>query len=102
MVGPGRSVELAAIVAELGSRALVCTGSNPARHEVLLESLTVPYVVSTVDHEPTLESARAARPLLENTAPTSSSQSAAAARSIWARQSQYWPRTVATRLTISK
>jgi alcohol dehydrogenase class IV len=60
MVGPGRSVELAAIVAELGSRALVCTGSRPARHEVLLASLTVPYVVSTMDHEPTVESARSA------------------------------------------
>jgi alcohol dehydrogenase class IV len=60
IVGPGRADHLAGIVAEFGSRALVCTGSDPARHAALLDRLTVPFAVSTVDHEPTLESVRAA------------------------------------------
>lgn len=48
------------MVAKLGSRALICTGSHPDRHAALLESLTLPHVVSTADQEPTVESARAA------------------------------------------
>ena len=60
LFGPGRAAELAGIVAEHGSRALVCTGSDPGRHADLLARLTVPYVVSSVDREPTVESARAA------------------------------------------
>jgi alcohol dehydrogenase class IV len=58
--GAGRSAELAGLVAALGSRALVCTGSHPDRHAALLESLTVPHAVWTVNTEPTVESARAA------------------------------------------
>src|SRR5262245_21785497 len=59
VVGPGRAAELAGLVAGLGSRALVCTGSHPQRHASLLDTLTVPLVVSTVDSEPTVEMARA-------------------------------------------
>jgi alcohol dehydrogenase class IV len=60
VVGVGRADELGAVVARLGSRALVVTGSHPARHAGLLASLTMPYVVSTVDFEPPVEAARAA------------------------------------------
>jgi len=57
--GPGRAEEeLAGIVASLGPRALVCTGSDPARHAALLDGLTAH--VFTVDGEPTVDSARAA------------------------------------------
>jgi len=60
VVGAGVADELAASVAELGSRAWVVTGAHPARHAALLSTLTVPYGVSTVDGEPTVEQARAA------------------------------------------
>ena len=60
VLGPGRSSELAGLVAELGLRAMICTGSHPDRHAPLLESLTRPHVVWTVAGEPTVESARAA------------------------------------------
>jgi alcohol dehydrogenase class IV len=60
VVGAGRSSELPAIAAGLGSRAFVCTGSRPERHAGLLESLALPRFVSTVDGEPTVESARSA------------------------------------------
>src|SRR5439155_19942237 len=58
-VGAGRAQELARVLPELGSRALVCTGAHPQRHARLLESLAVPHVVSTVDGEPTVATARA-------------------------------------------
>ena len=58
LFGPGRSAELAGVVAELGSRALVCTGSDPARHADLLTRLTLPHMVASVDREPTVEAAR--------------------------------------------
>jgi alcohol dehydrogenase class IV len=54
--GAGRSRELAGIVAGLGSRALVCTGSDPARHAALLDPLIAD--VFTVDGEPTVATAR--------------------------------------------
>jgi alcohol dehydrogenase class IV len=60
LVGPGRSAEVAELLAGLGSRVLVCTGAHPQRHAGLLATLTVPYVVSTVDGEPTVAMARAA------------------------------------------
>jgi alcohol dehydrogenase class IV len=60
VVGAGRADELGALAAGLGSRALVLTGSHPARHARLLSTLMLPYVVSTLDREPTVETARAA------------------------------------------
>ena len=48
------------MVASLGTRALVCTGSDPDRHAALLDTLTVPFRVSPVDGEPTVDAARSA------------------------------------------
>ena len=39
MVGPGRAQELPGVLAGLGSRFLVVTGADPARHNTLLASL---------------------------------------------------------------
>jgi alcohol dehydrogenase class IV len=58
MFGAGRAAELPTVLAELGSRALVCTGAHPERHAELLSSLTLPHTVSTVDGEPTVDRAR--------------------------------------------
>jgi len=58
MIGAGRAEELPGVLATLGSRALVCTGAHPDRHADLLETLGLPYAVSTVDGEPTVELAR--------------------------------------------
>jgi alcohol dehydrogenase class IV len=58
MFGAGRAGELPTVLAELGSRALVCTGGHPERHAELLSSLALPHVVSTVDGEPTVDHAR--------------------------------------------
>ena len=58
--GRGRADDLGGILARLGTRALVCTGANPTRQAALLHGLLVPYVVSSVDNEPTVDSARAA------------------------------------------
>jgi alcohol dehydrogenase class IV len=60
IVGVGRADELGTVVAGLGSRAMVLTGSNPARHAGLLSKLNLPSTLSTVDSEPTVEAARAA------------------------------------------
>jgi alcohol dehydrogenase class IV len=59
MAGAGRAAELPEIVAGLGSRVLVCTGADPARHGALLARLGSPAVVFTVAAEPTVELARA-------------------------------------------
>ena len=56
--GAGRAVELPTVLAELGSRVLVCTGAHPERHAELLSSLTLPRLVSTVDGEPTVDQVR--------------------------------------------
>lgn len=56
--GPGVAAELPTIVAALGSRVLVCTGSDPARHRKLLDTLRVPMEILTAGGEPTVESAR--------------------------------------------
>ncbi len=56
--GAGRAADLPAVVAPLGSRVLVCTGSSPGRHAALLSSLELPQVVSTVDAEPTVDRVR--------------------------------------------
>jgi alcohol dehydrogenase class IV len=60
IVGVGRAAELPSVLAGLGSRALVCTGANPARHGELLDRLGMPAAVFPVAGEPTVELARAA------------------------------------------
>ena len=60
IVGAGRAAELPAVLAGLGSRALVCTGSRPDAHAGLLAGLQLPATVITVAGEPTTGSARAA------------------------------------------
>jgi alcohol dehydrogenase class IV len=59
VAGAGRAAELPGMVAGLGSRVLVCTGADPARHGGLLAGLRLPAVVVTVAGEPTVELARA-------------------------------------------
>jgi alcohol dehydrogenase class IV len=60
IVGAGRAADLPAILAGLGSRVLVCTGGNPARHTDLLRTLGIPAATFTVTGEPTIDLARAA------------------------------------------
>jgi alcohol dehydrogenase class IV len=59
MVGPGRAAELPGVLAGLGSRLLVCTGADPARHNGLLAGLGLPAALFPVPGEPTAELARA-------------------------------------------
>jgi len=59
VAGAGRAAELPGVLAGLGSRVLVCTGANPARHENLLAGVGLPAVVFPVAGEPTTELARA-------------------------------------------
>src|SRR5215469_16538709 len=59
VAGAGRAAELPGVVGGLGSRVLVCTGADPARHGGLLAGLGLPAVVVTVAAEPTVELARA-------------------------------------------
>jgi len=59
MAGAGRAAELPGILAGLGSRVLVCTGADPARHAGLLAGLGLPATVFPVAGEPTIELARA-------------------------------------------
>ena len=59
MVGAGRVAELPGVLSGLGSRVLVCTGANPARHAGLLAGLGLPAAVFPVAAEPTVELARA-------------------------------------------
>jgi alcohol dehydrogenase class IV len=58
VAGHGRAAELPGVLAGLGSRVLVCTGANPARHASLLADLGMPAVVFGVTGEPTAELAR--------------------------------------------
>jgi alcohol dehydrogenase class IV len=60
MVGPGRVAELPSVLSGLGTRALVCTGASPGRHERLLAALDMPTEVFAVAGEPTIATARAA------------------------------------------
>ena len=60
IVGAGRAAELPSTLAGLGSRALVCTGSQPARHARLIDRLGVPAAVFPVTGEPTVDVARSA------------------------------------------
>jgi alcohol dehydrogenase class IV len=59
VVGAGRAAELPGLLAGLGSRVLVCTGANPARHAGLLDDVELPAAVFPVPGEPTIELARA-------------------------------------------
>jgi alcohol dehydrogenase class IV len=59
VAGAGRAAELPGVLAGLGSRVLVCTGANPARHASLLGDLGLPTAVFPVAGEPTTELARA-------------------------------------------
>jgi alcohol dehydrogenase class IV len=60
MAGPGRAQELPGVLAGLGSRVLVVTGADPARHGGLLASLGPAAAVFAVAAEPTADLARAA------------------------------------------
>lgn len=60
IAGAGRAAELPGVLAGLGSRALICTGANPARHGELLDRLGMPAAVFPVAGEPTVGLARAA------------------------------------------
>jgi alcohol dehydrogenase class IV len=60
MAGPGRARELPGVLAGLGSRVLVVTGADPARHTSLLASLDQAVAVFPVAAEPTVELVRAA------------------------------------------
>jgi alcohol dehydrogenase class IV len=59
LAGPGRAAELPAVLAGLGTRALVCTGADPARHARLVAGLGPPARVFPVAGEPTVDLARA-------------------------------------------
>jgi len=59
VAGAGRAAELPGVLAGLGSRVLVCTGANPARHADLLAGLGLPAVAFPVAGEPTVELAGA-------------------------------------------
>jgi alcohol dehydrogenase class IV len=59
MAGAGRAAEVPEVLAGLGSRVLVCTGADPARHSGLLAGLELPAAVFAVAGEPTVELARA-------------------------------------------
>jgi alcohol dehydrogenase class IV len=59
LVGQGRAAELPEVLAALGSRVLVCTGADPARHAGLLAGLGLPAAQFSVGGEPTVDLARA-------------------------------------------
>jgi len=59
IVGIGRAAELPGMLAGLGSRVLVCTGANPARHAEAMAGLGLPAAVFPVAAEPTVGLARA-------------------------------------------
>ncbi len=59
LAGAGRAAELPVVLAGLGSRVLVCTGADPARHAGLLAGLEIPATVFPVPAEPTIEMVRA-------------------------------------------
>jgi alcohol dehydrogenase class IV len=59
LAGAGRAAELPGVLAGLGSRVLVCTGANPARHAGLLAGLGLPAAMFPVGGEPTVDLARA-------------------------------------------
>jgi alcohol dehydrogenase class IV len=58
LAGSGRAADLPEVLAGLGTRVLVCTGADPARHSGLLAGLGIPSAVFAVPGEPTIELAR--------------------------------------------
>ena len=60
IAGPGRARELPGVLASLGSRVLVFTGADPARHDALLTGLGLATAVFPVAAEPTVDLARVA------------------------------------------
>jgi alcohol dehydrogenase class IV len=60
VAGAGRAAGLPGVLAGLGSRVLICTGTSSARHAGLLASVALPAAVFPVTAEPTVELARAA------------------------------------------
>ncbi|HEY9242330.1 MAG TPA: iron-containing alcohol dehydrogenase [Streptosporangiaceae bacterium] len=60
LAGPGRAAELPAVLAGLGARVLVCTGTNPLRHNALISDLNLPTALFPVAGEPTVDLARTA------------------------------------------
>lgn len=60
LAGPGRAAELPAVLAGLGARVLVCTGTNALRHNALISDLNLPTALFPVAGEPTVDLARAA------------------------------------------
>jgi alcohol dehydrogenase class IV len=59
LAGSGRAADLPGVLAGLGSRVLVCTGADPARHAELLAELGMPAAVFAVAGEPTVDVAQA-------------------------------------------
>ncbi|HTZ22681.1 MAG TPA: iron-containing alcohol dehydrogenase [Streptosporangiaceae bacterium] len=59
LAGSGRAAELPEVLAGLGSRVLVCTGADPARHTGLLAELGMPAAMFAVAGEPTVDLAQA-------------------------------------------
>ena len=60
IVGPGRAAEFPVLLAGLGSRALICTGSRPAQPRRAAGGAAPARHSYHVDREPTTESARTA------------------------------------------
>ena len=60
LAGPGRAAELPAVLAGLGSRVLLCTGTNALRHNALISDLNLPTALFPVAGEPTVDLARTA------------------------------------------
>ena len=59
LFGPGRASELAALMPTLGSKVVLCTGSDPSRHRRLLGDVELVAVVRVI-REPLVDDARAA------------------------------------------
>jgi alcohol dehydrogenase class IV len=60
IVGAGRAAEVPSLVAGLGSRAFVCTGSRPDRNAETIAALGPSSTVFSLAGEPTVELARQA------------------------------------------
>ncbi|MGZ4664237.1 MAG: iron-containing alcohol dehydrogenase [Frankiaceae bacterium] len=60
LVGAGRAAQLPATLAGLGTRALVCTGTQPARHGGLIAGLGLPAALFPFAGEPAVDVARSA------------------------------------------
>ncbi|HEY5882170.1 MAG TPA: iron-containing alcohol dehydrogenase [Nakamurella sp.] len=58
--GPGRALDLPAMLDGWGDRAVVLTGSRPERHGDLIAALPMGVVIVTVSGEPTVDVARSA------------------------------------------